>query len=125
MLIITFLYVCSVCAPTTLPLSHSVASGGSWNANFLPEFGRFMVEATPAKPYGGFSGDLRMVEANMRLRRKMISAVLQENERFALLTGFPLMGVGSFADTDAQIRGPIADSDYIVDDVIGAHPRFG
>jgi hypothetical protein len=35
---------------------------------FHPEFGRFMLEATPGKPWGIGFNDLLDVEQNMRLR---------------------------------------------------------
>lgn len=35
---------------------------------FHPEFGRFMLEATPGKPWGIGFKDLLDVETNMRLR---------------------------------------------------------
>lgn len=31
----------------------------TFNAHFVPEYGSFMVEATPARPYGGYTTDLR------------------------------------------------------------------
>ena len=41
--------------PSTLPIFH-------------PEFGRFMLEATPGKPWGIGFKDLLDVEPNMKLR---------------------------------------------------------
>jgi glutamate--cysteine ligase catalytic subunit len=35
---------------------------------FHPEFGRFMLEATPGKPWGSGFKDLLMVESNMKWR---------------------------------------------------------
>src|SRR6185437_14223579 len=44
------------------------------------------------------------------------------------LTVFPLLGVGDFAYCSQgpvdPVQGRVADSDYISDGVIGAHPRF-
>ena len=48
--------------------------------NWVPEYGGWMVEATPNRPYTGFTTDLLRVERNMRLRRKRILTVLNENE---------------------------------------------
>jgi len=105
------------------------AAGEVKRASFLPEYGRFMIEATPSRPYGGYTADLRLVELNMRVRRAQIQALLRPEERLITLTGFPLMGVGAnFAycssESVAAIQGPVADSDYLMDTVIGAHPRF-
>ena len=36
----------------------------SWH----PEYGSWMVEATPGAPYGGDTSDLRLVEVNMAVR---------------------------------------------------------
>lgn len=95
-----------------------------FNASFLPEYGCFMVEATPGKPYGGMTGDLVMVEHNMRLRRSMVASLLQPNERMFTIGTFPLMGVGQFTSPALPIRGDAADSDYITDGIISPHPRF-
>jgi glutamate--cysteine ligase catalytic subunit len=105
------------------------AAAAPKSANFLPEYGRFMIEATPSRPYGGFTADLRMVEQNMRERRAQIASVLHPNERLITLTSFPLMGVGDdFAFCESgpvqPVAGSVADSDYITDSIIGAHPRF-
>lgn len=67
-------------------------TGTGWNAAFLPEYGRFMIEGTPAKPYGGYTGDLRLVEANMRLRRELVQLMLSPSERMTTMTVFPLLG---------------------------------
>ena len=53
-----------------------IAEGCNW----VPEYGAWMVEATPNRPYTGFSTDLLRVERNMRLRRKRIMTVLTKNE---------------------------------------------
>jgi len=111
------------------PSPPSASAAPSKSANFLPEYGRFMIEATPSRPYGGFTADLRMVEQNMRIRRAQIQSLLQPCERLITLTSFPLMGVGDFAFCEpagpcAPVQGSVADSDYITDTIIGAHPRF-
>ena len=107
-------------------LSQQQQSDGErqWNAHFVPEYGRYMVEATPARPYGGYTADLRMVEPNMRLRRQMVQQLLQPYEYIMTLTAFPLLGVGRYSTPAAAPYGPIARSLYIADEVIGPHPRF-
>ena len=94
------------------------------NAHFVPEYGRHMIEATPARPYGGYTSDLRMVEPNMRLRRRMVQALLQPNEYIMTLTSFPLLGAGQHTSPPCAPYGPIAQSVYVSDSVIGPHPRF-
>eukprot|EP01084_Bolivina_argentea_P241701 405675_1 len=41
-----------------------------------PEYGAWMIEGTPLKPYQGLSTDLHRVESNMRLRRRHLLSVL-------------------------------------------------
>jgi glutamate--cysteine ligase catalytic subunit len=97
----------------------------SWNASFVPEYGSFMIEAIPANPYGGYTADLRIVEANMKLRREMIAVILKPNELLITLTAFPLMGALNYlSNKDYLPHGPVADSNYISDQIIGPHPRF-
>ncbi|RYH23336.1 hypothetical protein EON65_17940 [archaeon] len=45
-----------------------------------PEFGAWMVESTPSRPYTGYTSDLARVERNMVLRRRRLLAALKENE---------------------------------------------
>jgi len=96
------------------------------NSNFLPEYGCFMVEATPSRPYGGYTSDLRLVEANMALRRSLMETLLQPNERLMTFSNIPNMGTEDFVDTDtpAPLKGSVANSQYNPDTVIGPHPRF-
>ncbi|CAM9636627.1 unnamed protein product [Chrysoparadoxa australica] len=94
--------------------------GCTWH----PEYGAWMVEATPRGPFSGYASDLLRVERNMRLRRKRIMGVLLPNEIAPSVTCFPLMGVGEFTSPSAPVCGPIANSEYIPDCVINPHPRF-
>ncbi|RHY30652.1 hypothetical protein DYB32_004156 [Aphanomyces invadans] len=94
--------------------------------NWVPEYGAWMVEATPSTPYGGFSSDLRRVEPSMRLRRARLLSVLKDNEICPTVTAFPLLGVGEDVTVPpTKRRGPIAASEYISDSIINPHPRFG
>eukprot|EP00040_Diaphanoeca_grandis_P019184 m.101126 g.101126 ORF g.101126 m.101126 type:complete len:733 (-) comp27304_c0_seq3:222-2420(-) len=90
---------------------------------WVPEYGSFMIEAIPAAPYGGFTSDLRRIEANMRNRRARLLSVLGPNEIAPTVVVFPLMGVGNFAG-DFPVRGKYANSRFIPDEVINPHPRF-
>lgn len=98
----------------------AVVDGCSW----VPEYGAWMIEGTPSAPYGGFTTDLRKVEANMRLRRARLLEVLREDEIAPSVTAFPMMGVGDFTAPASNPRGPVAESDYVGDEVINPHPRF-
>jgi len=95
--------------------------------NWVPEYGAWMVEATPSRPYTGFSTDLLRVERNMRLRRKRILTVLNKNEIAPTVSAFPLLGTlgddGSVPSV--PVGGPVTLSEYIGDGIINPHPRFG
>eukprot|EP00980_Cylindrotheca_fusiformis_P028434 scaffold22599_cov139-Cylindrotheca_fusiformis.AAC.25 len=95
--------------------------------NWVPEYGAWMVEATPNRPYTGFTTDLLRVERNMRLRRRRILTVLKENEIAPTVSAFPLIGAqgddGSFPPV--PVGGKSSMSDYIGDGIINPHPRFG
>lgn len=88
------------------------------------------------------SSFLAKVERNMRLRRKRILSVLRPGEVAPTMTCFPLMGVGDFvsppdltgdhavpprhaSSSGMHVRGPVANSAYVPDDIINPHPRFG
>lgn len=104
-------------------LSQDMAEG----CTFVPEYGAWMVEATPARPYTGYTSDLLRVERNMRLRRKRMLTVLAENEVAPTMSSFPMLGAmgddGSVPPT--KVGGPVTMSDYIGDGIINPHPRFG
>jgi len=95
--------------------------------NWVPEYGAWMIEATPRRPYTGYANDLLRVERNMRLRRRRLLTALNENEVAPTMAVFPLLGAlgddGTVPPT--AVGGPKTDSDYIGDGVINPHPRFG
>lgn len=101
--------------------------GCTWH----PEYGSWMVEATPRQPFSGYAADLVRVERNMRLRRKRVLSVLRPGEVAPTMTCFPLMGVGDYiaaphnAAAGYHVRGPVANSAYVPDVIINPHPRFG
>lgn len=105
-------------------IEHSQMSEG---CNWVPEYGAWMVEATPNRPYTGFATDLLRVERNMRLRRQRILTVLKEDEIAPTVAAFPLLG--SLGDDGSvppvPVGGPVTLSDYIGDGIINPHPRFG
>ena len=49
-------------------LLHDLEEISKGVADWKPEFGKWMLEGTPAMPYGGYTSDLLMVESNMRQR---------------------------------------------------------
>eukprot|EP00466_Bigelowiella_natans_P001693 jgi/Bigna1/41713/e_gw1.55.11.1 len=87
-------------------------------------YGRFMIETTPSGPYGGYTRDLRCVEANMRVRREKIKKFTKPGEIYSTMTTYPLMGDGDFATPSYKPNGPVAKSQYVPDELINPHPRF-
>lgn len=61
----------------------------------MPEYGRWMLEGTPKKPFEGLTALLR-VEDHMRLRRSRLLSVLEPDEVVPTMAVFPLLGVGEF-----------------------------
>mmetsp|Transcript_29762 Transcript_29762/g.81748 ORF Transcript_29762/g.81748 Transcript_29762/m.81748 type:complete len:995 (-) Transcript_29762:98-3082(-) len=94
---------------------------------FVPEYGAWMCEATPARPYTGYTSDLLRVETSMRLRRQRMLTVLDENEIAPTVSTYPMLGAQGDDGTvpPTKVGGPRAQSDYISDDIINPHPRFG
>lgn len=101
---------------------HHRMEGCTW----VPEYGAWMVEATPSRPYTGYTNDLLRVERNMRLRRTRLLTTLKEHEVAPTVSAFPLLGAlghdGSVPAT--PLGGPVTQSDYIGDGIINPHPRF-
>lgn len=92
-----------------------------------PEYGAFMVEGTPGKPYGGHLAHFNVVEANMRLRRQEIQNLLGENEVPISLTTFPRAGCPSFTipETSPMPTEGASHSLFFPDGAIfPGHPRF-
>lgn len=99
----------------------------SEGCKWVPEYGAWMVEATPNAPYRGFANDLLRVERNMRLRRKRMLCVLAENEIAPTVSSFPLLGALGNDGTvpPSEVGGEKTQSSYIGDAIINPHPRFG
>lgn len=94
--------------------------GCSWHA----EYGRWMVEATPREPFGGYSTELLKVERSMRLRRQRLLSMLRSDEIIPTIPTFPLMGVGDFTFPPAAVNGPSAASHCVPDEAITPHVRM-
>ena len=106
------------------------------NVEIHPEYGRFMVEATPSGPYHGLSNG-HFVEDNMIERRKIIDWKLNEYARKRLskgkrlsvltVTSFPRLGAsGKFLNIDNQWdhKNSASRSLFLPDEVINRHVRF-
>lgn len=92
-----------------------------------PEYGAYMIEGTPGKPYGGLLAHFNVVEANMRYRRQEATKLLQPNEVLMSLTVFPRVGALDFTEPSSY---PTPDSGaskslFFPDEAIyPGHPRF-
>lgn len=95
--------------------------GASWH----PEYGAWMIEGTPRLPYGGFTADLRRVEASMVLRRKRLASVMGPEEAVVTMPAFPMMGVGDFCHPMPSLAdNECTASPVMPDAVILPAPRF-
>ena len=104
--------------------NEEVALGNKSETAWRPEYGEWMVEAVPSKPYGGFTRSLLNVERNIKLRQKRIQAALGSDERVLSIVSFPTFGVGTFTEPALEHGGDVSLSDYSPDGCINPHPRF-
>jgi glutamate--cysteine ligase catalytic subunit len=99
-----------------------VSEGASWH----PEYGAWMVESIPQRPYLGFVSELLRCERNMILRRRRLLFACQENEVAPTLTCPFMLGTPDaiYPPPSDGTHGPVANSEYIPDSIINPHPRF-
>lgn len=101
------------------------------NVHFHPEYGRFMLEATPHAPFRGYPG--KYVEFNMQQRRLVAGMAYKkvtnnESGRLGLLTlaAFPRMG----CKDSINVKNPWSHKNnascslFLPDEVINRHIRF-
>ncbi|CAL1301851.1 unnamed protein product [Larinioides sclopetarius] len=96
-------------------------------ALWRPEFGAYMIEGTPGKPYGALSSCFNVVEANMRARRDEAVELLEGDESLLCLTSFPRLGCAGFTDPPAKTdpKGSALRSLFFPDAAVyEGHPRF-
>ncbi|KAG6128545.1 Zn finger-containing GTPase- Activating Protein for ARF [Claviceps purpurea] len=102
-----------------------VKSGPNSLPVFHPEFGRFMLEATPGKPWGIGFKELLSVEPDMKLRRRIAKDHMLDKEYPITLTTFPQIGVpGQFTDPYYPPSGPRLRSQFVPDEIANPHIRF-
>ncbi|KAG7205824.1 hypothetical protein KM043_007765 [Ampulex compressa] len=92
-----------------------------------PEYGAYMVEGTPGKPYGGLLVHFNVVEANMRYRREEVVKLLRPNEVLMSLTNFPRLGAPDFTDPPYQPTpnsGASRSLFFPNEATYSGHPRF-
>ncbi|MCJ1374498.1 Zn finger-containing GTPase- Activating Protein for ARF [Loxospora ochrophaea] len=92
---------------------------------FHPEFGRYMLEATPGKPWGIGFKDLLDVEPNMKLRRIIAKDHMEANEFPITLTTFPRLGTGDdYISPYFPTSGDKGRSQFLPDEIANPHIRF-
>ncbi|KAF9888156.1 hypothetical protein FE257_009293 [Aspergillus nanangensis] len=92
---------------------------------FHPEFGRFMLEATPGEPWGIDFKDLLKVESNMKWRREIAKAHMAPNEYPITLTTFPRLGTkDDYIQPYYPPSGPALRSQFVPDEIANPHIRF-
>ncbi|CAC5380898.1 GCLC [Mytilus coruscus] len=64
---------------------------------WTPEFGGYMVESIPERPYSDLLTSISKVESSMKERRKELTSVLEQDEIPFTLPSYPRLGVGYFA----------------------------
>lgn len=92
-----------------------------------PEYGAYMVEGTPGKPYGGLLAHFNIVEANMQYRRAEASAFLHPGEVLMSITNFPRLGCPNFTSPPCvpKTHDGVSNSLFFPDECIfDGHPRF-
>lgn len=94
------------------------------NVSYHQEYGRYMIEATPGRPYTHKFSDLTRVEKNMNCRRKIAKSNMSSDDFPLTITTFPLMGVGKFTDPYQKPEGSVSRSFFLPDNIINTHARF-
>ncbi|KIW03568.1 glutamate-cysteine ligase [Verruconis gallopava] len=116
-------------------LQRGEAPQGECAPVFHPEFGRFMLETTPGKPWGIGFKDLLDVEPNMKLRRRIAKEHMLPTEYPITLTTFPRLGRdGDFftpkefvvdgKTVPVKIHGERLRSQFVPDEIANPHIRF-
>ncbi|WFD18936.1 glutamate--cysteine ligase [Malassezia caprae] len=93
---------------------------------FHPEYGRYMIESTPGRPFGISADELLRVERDMLVRRRLTRERLLPNEVPMTIGSFPRLGVTDTAFTDPphEAHGAASHSLFLPDEIINTHVRF-
>lgn len=92
-----------------------------------PEYGAYMIEGTPGKPYGGLLAHFNIVEANMKYRREEASELLKANESLMTITSFPRLGCENFTyppTNPTPDEGATRSLFFPNEAIFPGHPRF-
>ncbi|CAL9731706.1 glutamate--cysteine ligase [Monosporozyma unispora] len=101
---------------------------------FHPEYGRYMLEATPESPYHGLKFTQEFIEDNMKRRRVIADALLskynqpENGKKYVVLalTVFPRLGSDQFINIPHvwNHKNSASRSLFLPDEVINRHVRF-
>ncbi|KAI6859708.1 hypothetical protein D0864_00510 [Hortaea werneckii] len=91
---------------------------------FHPEFGRFMLEATPGAPWGIDLKDLLDVEEDMKWRRQIAKEHMEPSEFPVTMTTFPLLGDKKSITPYYPPSGEKLRSQFVPDEIANPHIRF-
>jgi len=92
---------------------------------FHPEFGRFMLESTPGKPWSIDFKDLLEVEGDMKRRRVIAKEHMGKDHYPVTLTTFPRLGTkDDFITPYYPPSGPALRSQFVPDEIANPHIRF-
>lgn len=97
---------------------------GKTAPTFHPEFGRFMLEATPGAPWGIGFKDLLDVEQDMKWRRQIAKEHMNSSEYPITMTTFPLLGDKKSITPYFPPSGEKLRSQFVPDEIANPHIRF-
>ncbi|GET87883.1 gamma-glutamylcysteine synthetase, putative [Leishmania tarentolae] len=101
-------------------LSSNSDSGALWG----PEYGSYMLESTPGRPYSLSVESLDSVQDNIARRYSMLDKAAPPGVVGTTFVTFPLMGQGNFAHC-SDTSTPYSHSLFVPDVCINqTHPRF-
>jgi glutamate--cysteine ligase catalytic subunit len=92
-----------------------------------PEFANFMIEGLPARPYEHDINCIKLIEENMKLRRRQAQSQLDFNEYVMTFSTFPLIGCPDFTWPQCETNPGqgITSSMFLPDSaVFQGHPRY-
>eukprot|EP01062_Namystynia_karyoxenos_P055915 TRINITY_DN46928_c0_g1_i1.p1 TRINITY_DN46928_c0_g1~~TRINITY_DN46928_c0_g1_i1.p1 ORF type:complete len:739 (+),score=272.16 TRINITY_DN46928_c0_g1_i1:90-2306(+) len=110
----------------------ALGKGGDLAGLWRPEYGAYMIEGTPTKPYTHDLISIASTQDNLDRRHAMLKKVLPPDVAILTLGNFPRMGVlDSRGRSDftyppgLEVRGPVAKSLFVPDACTNqGHPRF-
>eukprot|EP00344_Euplotes_crassus_P002658 CAMPEP_0197001892 /NCGR_PEP_ID=MMETSP1380-20130617/6480_1 /TAXON_ID=5936 /ORGANISM="Euplotes crassus, Strain CT5" /LENGTH=637 /DNA_ID=CAMNT_0042419747 /DNA_START=37 /DNA_END=1950 /DNA_ORIENTATION=- len=103
--------------------------------DYQAEFGSWMVEAVPAKPYTIYDakGPIEAFKSLHRRRKIVNDEIFMTGMIMSSLSSWPNLGAGDFFHTeddklydvtDYEEYNKASNSEYILDDMTNPHPRF-